>query len=581
MSSSAEPLNLLSYASRSKHNRWGPFLFKPSRRSVVLLALLAAVIGWLAVRHAPWRSIGDIQTNPTLEIVLRGPDFVPACNGMIVRIPRQGVFLIDLATALPIRRIGNTSDEFEQYAPTSGGRRVFAFKPGDPTIRLYDSISGALVNEFKNPASANGASFQFSPDGSRLITGDTSQAAPSAVGYSVSALPDVYQIWDLSKISQSASPVRIGGLSEIVAITFSGDGSRLLIRKYDDVEFLDSADLHSVFSQPRPNSNTIFRTIGNQTVGIDNAFGGQPELRSTVDGALIDSRSGIDLSAWISPNLQYLIKPNSNRLSLDLFDRKSSRVIFTFAPGVEPLSYFPTSDRVLAISSQSEAVELWDFRHDSPLAILLPESEIIWACPSPDGQTIVASLGNRSTSAVPVTEGYRIFHKTGWDCPESPIGMFAFSHFWLLLVLLIGSTVSLLADARRQAAASGVYQPHPILLVGLCAVGLVLSFHFIVEACLNEWIRTPALLLLVASIGLAGGSRIWRLITLILLCGVLAWCCFYFAKVQSMAFENSYWIFDRVRQIPQQFRLAILTLAIAGCLLAIILLSLRQREEAL
>ncbi len=118
----------------------GPFLFKLSRRSIVVVMLTAAVIGWLALRHAPWRSVGEIQTVP--RGAYASPAFVPACNGMLAPIPSRGIYLIDLATARPIRRVGDESDGSDQFQGTQAGQRVFVFRPGGPTIKLYDSFTG-------------------------------------------------------------------------------------------------------------------------------------------------------------------------------------------------------------------------------------------------------------------------------------------------------------------------------------------------------------------------------------------------------------------------------------------------------
>ncbi|SRR5258706_15413059 len=52
---------LLEYANpRGLKSRWGPILFRPSRRSILLILLTLASAAWLALRHEPWRLLCEI-----------------------------------------------------------------------------------------------------------------------------------------------------------------------------------------------------------------------------------------------------------------------------------------------------------------------------------------------------------------------------------------------------------------------------------------------------------------------------------------------------------------------------------------
>src|SRR5438128_312036 len=57
----------LDYASnQTARPPWGPILFKPSARSLILILLTAATITWIAKRHDPWQYVGPIKLPPAV-----------------------------------------------------------------------------------------------------------------------------------------------------------------------------------------------------------------------------------------------------------------------------------------------------------------------------------------------------------------------------------------------------------------------------------------------------------------------------------------------------------------------------------
>src|SRR5436190_17630984 len=75
--------SLLDYASnQTQRIPWGPILFKPSLRSLVLLALTAAAFFWVSKRHVAWKYVAAI---PPSELRLGGSahSFTPSNHLLI------------------------------------------------------------------------------------------------------------------------------------------------------------------------------------------------------------------------------------------------------------------------------------------------------------------------------------------------------------------------------------------------------------------------------------------------------------------------------------------------------------------
>jgi hypothetical protein len=237
---------------------------------------------------------------------------------------------------------------------------------------------------------------------------------------------------------------------------------------------------------------------------------------------------------------------------MSLFDRKSGKLLPSI---VEPVSYprfFPTGGRFVARASPYQQEAVYDTQHQQPLAVFEEPGAA-----AQDGGVEVAGNGRSILihRTFPGFSGYRLFRQTGWDCPESVAGALAFPQTLLTIILLVGTAVSLLNDARLQAI-HAPYRPPGEVVFPLFAVCMLLSCHFAVEACMGHLIRTPAPLLVIACIGMARGSQAWRWIAVLILCGVVAWCGSRAVVLWSVR-EDFYPLFDRVYAFPHAVGLAL------------------------
>jgi hypothetical protein len=93
-------------------------------------------------------------------------------------------------------------------------------------------------------------------------------------------------------------------------------------------------------------------------------------------------------------------------------------------------------------------------------------------------------------------------------------------HVWLLGALLAALALSLRSDARRAPSAATLTPAAATVAVVMLVVALPRTFHALLAGLTGEIVLTPAPLLLVAAIGLATGSRFWRLASVVVLAGV-------------------------------------------------------------
>jgi hypothetical protein len=211
---------------------------------------------------------------------------------------------------------------------------------------------------------------------------------------------------------------------------------------------------------------------------------------------------------------------------------------------------------------------VYDTTHAQPLAYLDPLPTVRYTdvlTVAPDGRAILVR-GKLGTG-----NGYVLFRPTGRDCPESPLGVLAFPHTWLLALGLTAATLSLRRDARRRAA-HGTEILTPFLVLPLLIVAVVLTLHFAIEACLGHIVQTPAPLLLLGAVGLATGSRLWRLLALALLIATVAWCARGLMRFPATP-VNTYGLFDRTYDLPQRLRFVSMLLATSAALAGVGLLA--------
>jgi len=262
---------------------------------------------------------------------------------------------------------------------------------------------------------------------------------------------------------------------------------------------------------------------------------------------------------------------HSTSVQLDVLNASSGNLIKRIDYTVdEHVIFFPDYSRYAL--SGAGSVEIHDLKHHQALAILPATGFLFFDRAlriAPDGNTIFArpyDYGAPTNAA-----NFLIYRRTGWDSPESPLGLLVFPSTWLLIASLTGTAISLLRDAQRQGDSSS--SPSRVLLYSFWAITLVVTIHFTIEACRGVLVRSPAPVLLIAACGLASGSRVWRGICLVLLVHTLGWCCIALNFLRGVQ-EDAYPLFDRVYELPHQVRMSALTATTAAIIAAIVMLLL-------
>lgn len=582
---------------------WGPVLFRPSRRSVVLLVLLGVAAGWLGVRHDPWRRVGTIPGDMAV-----GPPFTR--DGLILTFDsRAGVNLYDPATARLVRNVLPAIDPNAcRYHVMNGGERILALPYTERIASVYDVQSGRVVRRLPNPDRLGSQLLLVAPDGPRVVTVQTDR--------SVHRLPTTdVTYWDLTQTSPATRPVPIAPTGSdpqfspdgrrIVQTSLTGGELTILDGHTMDVLFRDArdgeaplaskflgADRFWVLWVPRPAARTPATTRP-----VAERF----EIRSVATGdtlAVIPVPTGLlpvytgsftvcdDGRTWGLLASSAPPAAGWTGLNLHVADAATGRVLLSRGgcTGDWPLVAFPNSRRFLAGDRATRRLGVFMPPHVQPLALLpgtgalasTGDAEI-----SADGRTILVRE-NPGPPALPVpTSRLSVYRPAGWDCPESRLGALAFPQTWLTAGLVALLAVSLTGDARR-ARREFVRRPvSPWLIGGLLLITIPLSAHALLAALLGHWVRTPAPVMLLLAIVLATHARAWRGVAIVGFCGLIPLLAWYAHTLQRAGLASSiaYRPLDRFYDVPVRLPLAGV-LALALLVLAGLYLQLRPRAGA-
>jgi hypothetical protein len=290
----------LEYAPAAARAPAGGLLFKPSLRSLLLLALTALAILWLARRHTPWRFVAEIHANHRYA----DHPFISPDNRLFACDTQDGVRWIDLTTGRPAA-VFPTFVRGAHYFPTSDGQRIIVHTPTSPTIDFHDANTGALLAQRPNPNTLGYTGSLFSADGTRLFTralpprvtrpADRSVRTTRPTIAPVGAGPNALVVWDLAPTAPSAQSKTVSRI-DATRIRMIGRGTRLLMPdEFGALSVLDANDLHTIFARGDMDGWRIPRLdptldhlplikppgVGYNTISY--------ALHSLTDGALLDS----------------------------------------------------------------------------------------------------------------------------------------------------------------------------------------------------------------------------------------------------------------------------------------------------
>ncbi|HYE21242.1 MAG TPA: hypothetical protein VEA69_22540 [Tepidisphaeraceae bacterium] len=198
---------------------------------------------------------------------------------------------------------------------------------------------------------------------------------------------------------------------------------------------------------------------------------------------------------------------------------------------------------------------------------------------SPDGQTVTLGGTDRAI---------HVFRPTGPDCPESPAGVFAFPHLYLLLVAFAGAAIYLARDARRRgdrAAADAILPTLRFAPAVLLAAAGLLTAHDLLRVALGfgvNWAAPERLLagpvLLLAAWHLPTRSRFWRYTTIALLLAALVPLALATRAALASSFAPIVPVIDTTIAVPRAVFIAAMTAAIGAALAMVAELSLAGRR---
>jgi hypothetical protein len=225
---------------------------------------------------------------------------------------------------------------------------------------------------------------------------------------------------------------------------------------------------------------------------------------------------------------------------------------------------------------------VFDPRRAQPLAIFPTDAGTAFYRPTirADGLAVAVTVnGAAASGGLPLTA---IYHKVGWDCPESSLGALAFPSTWVIVVCFSAAVILAYRDARRARLATATVDlvPQPVA-AGLLAIAAPVTVVMLLAACLGRVVITPAPLLVVAACGLATQGRLWRAITMVVLFATLISCVYTFYCLTKVAEEGFSWTpLDRTHELPRAAPFVALVfcgVAVGGAIMVIVARSVRVR----
>ena len=580
----------LDYASpRHDRPRWGPILFRPSRRTLLLALLTAATALWLSRRHEPWHHVA-IPANAEFARIV----FTP--SGKLLVLDHHTARVFDPRTGHLFHALGERSPATAAHAPDilsiRGGREVVKVH-GDHVV-LYDTDTGAVLGTYDRPMIAGARPrvwFASAPTGRKLFLEAERVSKPydpDEKGDPESLQAVRLYTWDLN--APSAAPVPAHPFPgsphtqitwDATALAFDDRGGR---RAPQDpaVRLFDAVTGKPIPLDPPP-----------PNAGFFGAFSADSNWMVLTDTAMLDFwiysvRTGKRLSVIPRPAkvaTHTLVEPSPDGRyvahgrhpwgwtdpSLDLYDPSApaapiaSRTILG-SNLVRP-RFSPDGTRLFARADGYGQSALYD----------LPRLRRVARLPGPMGLYDATFSPNGLHLASRGTDGrLHVYNKVGLECRESPLGLLGMPHAWLFLVLLPLAALSLQADAQRRTASALPSAPS-LLPALLLLAALPRTAQAALSACLGHILLTPAPLLLLCAIGLATRSRFWRTATMITLAATAAveLHCLLHLRRAGLTSTTTLPILDRSIDVPNVLLTPSLLLASLAALAALVLIARR------
>mgnify|MGYP001416616908 FL=1 len=284
--------------------------------------------------------------------------------------------LVKAASALPIRTFsGHTETVYDAVFSPDG--RYLLTASGDQTARLWDLVSGQVVQTFNAPNAGEVYAVAYAPDGQSVATGHEDH---------------IVRIWNVRTGALSLSLT--GHNKEVQNVVFSPAGNLLLsIAESDSVRLWDAATGRQIQVMAEgeigrgiafaPDGQTILITVANSVI----------TLWETGTGHLIRTYDGIGYSLAFAPDGQHFISGSLDNTAT-IWETDTGRVVYVLrghSGSVRHVAYSPDGQYTLT-SSSDRTSRLWSATTGEELHRFRAHLGRVWSAAfSPDGQFMVTT----------------------------------------------------------------------------------------------------------------------------------------------------------------------------------------------
>jgi hypothetical protein len=603
----------MSYASANvTPEGWGPVLFRPSRRSLVILLIAAGAFAWLAWRHEAWVAVAAVAP-PNGEC---WGEMWMHNGGVLLAWNRQNAIVgWDGRTG---RRLYDVDGLGASYVArvTGGGRRLL--------LVGWDGHGGQFLTDFDVPTGRI-VTRKFLPDGVRVedvlperdmilyVRPHPSKGlrAVDLAEFGLLKLSDpggggrrrLFEARDAprEKISPDGATVLLienhfpwGDLEYVATLreiptgrpvlsircagefepAFSEDGSSLVV-----LAVTRAKDPNGTSDQPVASAVAMERystRTGEKLASV--AFEGDKidtrTLLPRVPDGIAVSLDGLRVAA-VGAEFGGFVFPLT--CTVTVFDTGAGRVLsragvmYDEVSSRMPIRFFPDGRRFAVVGPRYGETSVYGMDASQPLAVMKgPQRGVLEISISPDGSWM-ATRGD--------DHALRAYRRVGWECRESRLGVLGFPHAWLLAGAVSALALSLRSDALRAPGAS---ETHLISAekASLILVAAALPRTVWVVVGLASGMTLPASaapLLLLCAIGLGTGSRFWRAAVLAALAVQLSLNLYWLRKLHQHEMALRTAVLDRTWYVPWEVMLAILGAATVGVGVALFQMCRRTR----
>ncbi|QRV96697.1 WD40 repeat-like protein [Ceratobasidium sp. AG-Ba] len=276
------------------------------------------------------------------------------------------------------------SDSVLSVAYSPDGRRIVSGSY-DNTVRIWDADTGAPIGKALEGHSDSVWSVVYSPDGRRIVSGSSDKTV---------------RIWDADTGDPIGKPLE-GHSDPVLSVAYSPDGRRIVSGSSDKMVRIWDADTGAPIGKPleghsfsvlsvaySPDGRRIVSGSADKTVRIWDADTGAPI------GKPLEGHSDSVLSVAYSPDSRRIVSGSSDK-TVRIWDADTGDPIGKPLEGhldpVLSVAYSPDGRRIVS-GSYDKTVQIWDADTGAPIGKALEghSFSVLSVAYSPDGRRIVS-----------------------------------------------------------------------------------------------------------------------------------------------------------------------------------------------